>query len=125
MKDKTTIALVDDVGFEGLFVFMYSPRPGTTAYRSADDVPEAEKLRRLQVLNERQQRFQGQRNALRIGRRYEVLIDTVVEPGRVSGRTPDFRIVHLDGGAALIGRTIDVDITGAGPNSLSGHRARH
>jgi tRNA-2-methylthio-N6-dimethylallyladenosine synthase len=122
---EETIALVEEVGFEGLFVFMYSPRPGTTAYRSADDVPEAEKRRRLQVLNERQQRFQAGRNMLRVGRREEVLVDTVVEPGRVSGRTRDFRIVHLDGGATDVGRTIEVDITGSGPNSLSGRRARH
>ena len=122
---EETIALVDDVGFEGLFVFMYSPRPGTTAYRSADDVPEAEKLRRLQVLNERQQRFQAGRNAFRVGRREEVLVDTQVGPGRVSGRTRDFRIVHLDGGAAEIGQTIDVDITGSGPNSLSGRRTNN
>ena len=120
---EDTIALVDDVGFEGLFVFMYSPRPGTTAYRSADDVPEPEKLRRLHVLNERQQRFQAGRNAMRIGRREEVLVDTVVEEGRVSGRTRDFRIVHLDGGSGDVGRIVHVDITGAGPNSLSGVRA--
>ena len=119
---EETVGLVDEVGFEGLFVFMYSPRPGTTAYRSADDVPEAEKRRRLQVLNDRQQRFQAQRNALRVGRRYEVLVDTVVEPGRISGRTRDFRIVHLDGGAVDVGRTLDVEVTGSGPNSLSGRR---
>ncbi len=122
---EETIALVDEVGFEGLFVFMYSPRPGTTAYRSADDVPEAEKLRRLQVLNDRQQRFQAERNARRVGRHEEVLLDTVVDTGRVSGRTRDFRIVHLDGGAEEIGRMVDVEITGSGPNSLSGRRARH
>jgi tRNA-2-methylthio-N6-dimethylallyladenosine synthase len=120
---EETIALVDDVGFEGLFVFMYSPRPGTTAYRSTDDVAEAEKLRRLQVLNERQQRFQAGRNAARIGRREEVLVDTLVEPGRISGRTRDFRIVHLDGDAGDIGTALGVDITGSGPNSLSGRRA--
>src|SRR5688572_18617806 len=120
---EDTIALVDDVGFEGLFVFMYSPRPGTTALRSADDVLDAEKLRLLQVLNERQQRFQAGRNARRVGRREEVLVDTVVEEGRVSGRTRDFRIVHLDGTASDIGQTIPVDITGSGPNSLSGARA--
>jgi tRNA-2-methylthio-N6-dimethylallyladenosine synthase len=114
----------DEAAFEGLFVFMYSPRPGTTAYRSADDVPEAEKLRRLQVLNDRQQRFQAERNARRVGQREEVLLDTVVDPGRVSGRTRDFRIVHLDGGAEEIGRMVQVEITGSGPNSLSGRRAR-
>jgi tRNA-2-methylthio-N6-dimethylallyladenosine synthase len=122
---EETIALVDDVGFEALFVFMYSPRPGTTAYRSADDVPEAEKLRRLQVLNDRQQRDQRERNALRIGRREEVLVDTLVEERRISGRTRDFRIVHLDGGPEDIGRTLAVDIRGSGPNSLTGERARH
>ena len=122
---EETIALVDDVGFEGLFVFMYSPRPGTTAHRSADDVPDAEKLRRLQVLNDRQQRYQATRNALRVGGREEVLVDTVVAEGRVSGRTRDFRIVHLDGGASDVGQTFHVDITSSGPNSLSGQRAHH
>ncbi len=120
---EETVALVDDVGFEGLFVFMYSPRPGTTAFRSADDVTEPEKLRRLQVLNERQQRYQATRNALRIGGREQVLVDTVVEEGRVSGRTRDFRIVHMDGSAADVGRTFAVAITGSGPNSLTGRRA--
>jgi tRNA-2-methylthio-N6-dimethylallyladenosine synthase len=115
---------VDDVGFEGLFVFTYSPRPGTTAHRVVDDVPEAEKLRRLHVLNERQQRFQAGRNALRVGGREEVLVDTVVGEGRVSGRARDFRIVHLDGDVSDIGRTMPVEITGSGPNSLTGRRAR-
>jgi tRNA-2-methylthio-N6-dimethylallyladenosine synthase len=120
---EETITLADDVGFEGLFVFMYSPRPGTTAFRADDDVPEPEKLRRLQLLNERQQRYQAARNALRVGRREEVLVDTVVGEGRVSGRTRDFRIVHVDGDPSAVGRMMDVDITASGPNSLSGHRA--
>jgi tRNA-2-methylthio-N6-dimethylallyladenosine synthase len=120
-----TVALVDDVGFEGLFVFMYSPRPGTTAYRDRDDVDEAEKLRRLHVLNERQQRHQAAKNALRVGTREEVLVDSVVEEGRISGRTRDFRIVHLGGRPADIGQTVEVEITGAGPNSLSGRRANN
>jgi tRNA-2-methylthio-N6-dimethylallyladenosine synthase len=119
---EETVTLVDEVGFEGLFVFMYSPRPGTTAYRLADDVPEAEKLRRLQVLNDRQQRFQARRNAARVGRREEVLVDTVVAPGRISGRTRDFRIVHMDGAPGDVGRTVEVQITGSGPNSLTGRR---
>src|SRR6185436_10323710 len=48
---EATLALVQRSRFDGLFVFTYSPRPGTTALRLADDVPEAEKQRRLQVLN--------------------------------------------------------------------------
>jgi tRNA-2-methylthio-N6-dimethylallyladenosine synthase len=117
---QETVELVDEVGFEGLFVFTYSPRPGTTALRLADDVPEDEKLRRLQLLNGLQQRRQERRNREHVGRRVEVLVDTAGEAGRVSGRTPHFRIVHLDGGPELVGRLVDVEITASGPNSLQG-----
>jgi tRNA-2-methylthio-N6-dimethylallyladenosine synthase len=117
---QATVDLVDAVGFEGVFVFMYSPRPGTTAIRMPDDVTEEEKNRRLQVLNQRQQRAQAVRNQGCIGRTEEVLVDASARPGRVSGRTPHFRIVHLDGERDLIGRVVSVEITGAGPNALKG-----
>jgi tRNA-2-methylthio-N6-dimethylallyladenosine synthase len=117
---EETVTLLDLVGFDGVFVFMYSPRPGTTAFRLADDVAGDEKLRRLQVLNTRQQRAQERQNRSRLGLREEVLVDTVGEEGRVAGRTRDFRIVHLDGPATLLGRTVEVLVTGAGPNALMG-----
>ena len=117
---QSTVDLVDEAGFEGLFVFAYSPRPGTTAFRLEDDVPEGEKRRRVAVLNARQQRSQQRLNAGRIGSRDEVLVDAVTGPGRVSGRTRHFRIVHLAGAADLLGRTVEVEITGAGANSLTG-----
>ena len=47
-------------------------------------------------------------------------MDTVTGPGRVAGRTRHFRIVHLAGAADLLGRTVEVEITGAGANSLTG-----
>ncbi len=117
---QATVDLLEAVAFDGLFVFTYSPRPGTTALRLGDDVPETEKSRRLQVLNQAQQRRQAARNALRVGKRETVLLDTVTGPGRLSGRTPDFRIVHLDGPAAWVGRLLAVEVTGSGSNSLSG-----
>ena len=117
---QSTVDLVDEAGFEGLFVFAYSPRPGTTAFRLEDDVPEGEKRRRVAVLNARQQRSQQRLNTGRIGSRDEVLVDAVTGPGRVSGRTRHFRIVHLAGAADLLGRTVEVEITGAGANSLTG-----
>ncbi|HEY2942400.1 MAG TPA: tRNA (N6-isopentenyl adenosine(37)-C2)-methylthiotransferase MiaB [Vicinamibacteria bacterium] len=117
---QATVDLVDEVGFEGLFVFAYSARPGTTAFRFEDDVPEAEKRRRVGVLNARQQRMQRRLNAGRVGGRDEVLVDTVTGPGRLAGRTRHFRIVHLAGPARLLGRTVEVEITGAGSNSLTG-----
>lgn len=117
---EETVALVEEVGFDGAFVFLYSPRPGTTAGRLADDVPPDEKRRRFGVLNTLQQRGQGRRNQARIGAAEEVLVDAVPETGRLSGRTRDFRIVHLDGPASLLGRTVRVRITRAGPNALAG-----
>jgi tRNA-2-methylthio-N6-dimethylallyladenosine synthase len=117
---EETVRLVEEVAFDGVFVFMYSPRPGTAALRLVDDVAADEKLRRLQVVNSMQQRAQERRNRSRIGRREEVLVDTVRGEGRVAGRTRDFRIVHLDGDEGLLGQMIEVEVTASGPNSLMG-----
>jgi tRNA-2-methylthio-N6-dimethylallyladenosine synthase len=117
---QATVDLVDTVGYEGLFVFTYSPRPGTTAQRLGDDVTEPEKLRRLQVLNAAQQRRQAAQNAAREGGVERVLVDSVTGPGRLSGRTPHFRIVHLDGPATWLGRVLPVAVIRSGANSLTG-----
>jgi len=116
---EATVSLVDRVGFEGLFVFAYSPRPGTTARLLPDDVSSEEKSRRLQALNQLQQRRQLAANHGRVGTREEVLVDSV-ETGRASGRTRHFRIVHFEGSRDLLGRSVPVEITGAGANSLRG-----
>lgn len=115
-----SLEVLDQVGFDSLFSFMYSPRPGTTAGRQPDDVPDEEKRRRLRELSERQQRAQKERNERRVGLCEEVLVDTLDGPGRLSGRTPHFRIVHFDGPEGLLGRAAVVEVTGAGPNSLTG-----
>lgn len=120
---EETVTLVEDMRFAGAFVFTYSPRPGTTALRLTDDVAEGEKLRRLHVLNHLQQRLQGERNRERVGQRVEVLVDEADASGRLSGRTPDFRIVHFGGPASLLGRLVETEILGATPNSLSGRLA--
>jgi len=117
---EETLQVLESVGFDGLFTFAYSPRPGTTALRLPDNVPEAEKRRRLHVVNGHQQQWQRRRNETCLGRVEEVLVETVDGGGRVSGRTPHFRIVHFDGAAELVGRFVRVEITGAGPNSLQG-----
>ena len=115
-----TMAVLETVGFDGLFAFSYSPRPGTSALRLADDVPEEDKRRRLGIVNEAQQRWQHRRHAARVGRVEKVLVDAVDPTGRASGRTPHFRIVHFDGGASLLGREVEVEIAAAGPNALVG-----
>jgi tRNA-2-methylthio-N6-dimethylallyladenosine synthase len=117
---EETVSLVDEVGFDGLFVFAYSPRPGTTAIRRTDDVPAEAKRCRLQILNGAQQDRQRLRNRSLVGTRQEILIDTVEEGGRLSGRSPHFRIVHLEGAADLLGKTVLAEVVGSGPNALKG-----
>jgi len=117
---EETLAVLEQVGFDALFAFTYSPRPGTSALRLLDDVPEEEKRRRLHVLNAHQQQWQRRRHESRVGLREEVLVESVDGRGRVSGRTRHFRIVHFDGAEDLVGDLVDVEITSAGPNALAG-----
>jgi tRNA-2-methylthio-N6-dimethylallyladenosine synthase len=117
---EETLDVLANVGFDGVFAFAYSPRPGTAARRLPDDVTEEEKRRRLHLLNARQQQWQRRRHEALVGSVEQVLIEAVDGGGRVSGRTPHYRIVHLDGPEDLLGREVAVEITGAGPNSLTG-----
>ena len=117
---EETLQVLHTVGFDGLFAFSYSARPGTTALKLEDDVPEEEKLRRLHAVNGLQQQWQRRRNLALVGSGQEVLVEADDGEGRVSGRTPHFKIVHLEGEATLVGRTVRVEITAAGPNALQG-----
>jgi len=117
---EETLAVLEHVGFDALFAFTYSPRPGTSALRLANDVPDDEKRRRLHVLNAHQQQWQRRRHEARVGRVEEVLVENVDGGGRVSGRTRHFRIVHFDGAEDLVGRLVAVEVMGAGPNALQG-----
>ena len=115
-----TVDLVEKIWFSSLFIFQYSPRPGTTAIRDGDPVPLEEKSRRLQVLAARQERFQERKNHERMGATVEVLFEKIDGPGRISGRSADFRIVHADGPDEDLGRLRPVVVTGSGPYSLRG-----
>jgi tRNA-2-methylthio-N6-dimethylallyladenosine synthase len=117
---EETLAVLEKVGFDALFAFTYSPRPGTAALRLPDDVPEDVKRQRLHALNAHQQQWQRRRHEARVGLVEEVLVEAVDGGGRVSGRTPHFRIVHFDGPGELLGRFVAVEVTGAGPNALQG-----
>lgn len=119
---QASVDLVEEIGFDGLFVFAYSPRPGTGALRLSDDVPDDEKRRRVHVLNTLQQRAQSVRHATYVGRIEQVLVESADSDGQVAGRTPQFKIVHFPGDRALVGRLVDVEITDFGANSLLGRR---
>ena len=59
-----------------------------------------------------------------MGEECDVLVESIDGDGRVSGRTPHFRIVHLDGPDRLVGQVVRVAITGSGPNALQGTLAQ-
>ena len=124
---EATARLVEEARFDGLFVFLYSPRPGTTAVRLPDDVNETEKKRRFKVLNEHQQRFQRSRNQEMVGRKETVLVEEVGD-GEAKGRTAHFRLVHIPvavEGSVSVGDLVSVTVSAAFPNSLRGVLAAH
>ena len=117
-----TLALVEDIGFDQSFSFMYSARPGTPAAGMEDPVPQQvklERLQRLQALITRQAR-RISRSMVHSSQR--VLVERRARRGEglVAGRTGNNRWVNFDGPVSLIGRFVDVVITEALPNSLRG-----
>ena len=120
---RRTMKLVDDVGFDQSFSFVYSARPGTPAASLPDPMPQKEKLERLAEL---QARING--NAMRIsesmvGEVQRVLVERPARknPRQLAGRTENNRWVNFDGDDRLLGQFVDVVITEALPNSLRGH----
>ena len=95
---ESTLSLLDEVGFAAVFSFTYSPRPGTAAARWELDVPVPVAQERLARLNDRQQRIQMQAHQALVGQVLEILVEGRDKKGiRVSGRTPDNRLVNVDG----------------------------
>jgi tRNA-2-methylthio-N6-dimethylallyladenosine synthase len=118
---KETLAVVRAVGHAQAFSFKYSPRPGTPAATMEDQIaPEVmdERLQRLQaLLAEQQFAF----NRATVGRSCEVLIERSGKlPGQKLGKSPWLQSVLIDGGE--IGDLVEVEITSAGPQSLTGER---
>ncbi|HSX92951.1 MAG TPA: tRNA (N6-isopentenyl adenosine(37)-C2)-methylthiotransferase MiaB [Hydrogenophaga sp.] len=121
--------LIEDVGFDSSFSFIFSPRPGTPAANLADDTPHEVKLKRLQHLQATIEANVRRISASREGTVQRILVEGAARrPGpngaaELMGRTECNRIVNFDGGpqgARLIGRMLDVRITQALPHSLRG-----
>ena len=117
--------LIEDVGFDASFSFIFSARPGTPAANLADDTPQAVKLERLQHLQATLENHVRAISAQRVGTVQRILVEG---PSRKSaaelmGRTKCNRIVSFDGaplGQRLVGQMLDVRITAALPHSLRG-----
>lgn len=117
-----TLSLLNEVKYESLFSFKYSPRPNTPAIRMDDAIPEEEKGRRLAVLQDKQREIQKTRNAKLIGETFEVLVSGKSRrEDQWSGYTSSYRLANFTSHAKeLLGTYVQVHVTGATPNSLVG-----
>jgi len=117
--------LIEDVGYDASFSFIFSPRPGTPAANLHDDTPHEVKLQRLQHLQAVVEQHVRAISASRVGTRQRLLVEgpSRRNPHELMGRTECNRIVNFDAGprgARLVGQMIEVDITEALPHSLRG-----
>ena len=119
---EATLKLVDEVGFDGSFSFVYSRRPGTPAADLPDDTPRQLKLARLARLQERTDAHARRIAERMVGTRERILVEGVSrrDAGELSGRTGNNRVVNFGGSPELVGRFVDVTITAALAHSLRG-----
>ncbi len=119
--------LIDDVGFDSSFSFVFSARPGTPAAALADQTPQSVKLERLQQLQARVEAQARAISASRIGTLQRVLVEgpSRKDPTELMGRTECNRIVNFAGPQRLVGQMIELRITQALPHSLRGAVPRH
>jgi tRNA-2-methylthio-N6-dimethylallyladenosine synthase len=124
---EETLRLMDEVGYDSVFTFKYSPRPNTPALRLDDAIPDAEKTRRLAVLNDRQKRIGTERNRRHVGQVLEVMVEGKNPArGQWIGRTSQIKVMNFtvpEGVELKTGSYVKVRVTGSFPNSLVGEMA--
>ncbi|PIE42126.1 MAG: tRNA (N6-isopentenyl adenosine(37)-C2)-methylthiotransferase MiaB [Gammaproteobacteria bacterium] len=120
---QATMKLIDDIGFDTSFSFIYSARPGTPASDLPDDTPEEEKKRRLALLQHRITQQAREISRRMVGSTQRILVDGISkkDPGQLQGRTENNRVVNFrHDDDEMIGKFVDVTIDDALPNSLRG-----
>ncbi|OHC16273.1 MAG: tRNA (N6-isopentenyl adenosine(37)-C2)-methylthiotransferase MiaB [Pseudomonadales bacterium GWC2_63_15] len=120
---EQTMKLIEDVGFDFSYSFVYSSRPGTPAADLADDTPDEVKKQRLAILQQRinQQGFENSRRMVGTTQRILISDYSKKDPGMLQGRTEHNRIVNFRcDNPRLIGQFVDVHIDDALPHSLRG-----
>lgn len=115
-----TMKLVEEIGFDTSFSFIYSQRPGTPAAFFPDDVTDSVKKQRLAILQQRILQHAAEISRAMVGTRQTILVEgqSRKDSGQVSGRTENNRVVNFDGDTSLVGQFVEVMITEALPNSL-------
>jgi tRNA-2-methylthio-N6-dimethylallyladenosine synthase len=120
---EETITLLHECQYDGVFSFKFSPRPNTPAVALADSVPDGEKSKRLQLLQERQREIQRGNYEKKIGRRLEVMVEGENPArGQVVGRTSQNITLNFTAGSPVpaTGSYVTVLVTKSFPNSLVG-----
>jgi tRNA-2-methylthio-N6-dimethylallyladenosine synthase len=121
---EQTLSLLDEVEFDSIFGFKYSPRPNTPSLKLEDAIPDEEKSRRLSVLQERQRDIQRRRNGKHLGQTLEVMVEGRNEARKQwLGRTSQNKVLNFivpSGASPVLGSYVPVTITTTLPNSLVG-----
>ncbi len=117
-----TMKLIEQVGFDHSYSFIYSARPGTPAAAMPDDVPLEVKKRRLATLQQRIAEQAGEISRAMVGTVQRVLVEGPArrDPRQLAGRTENDRVVNFTADRSLIGGFAEIRITEALPNSLRG-----
>jgi tRNA-2-methylthio-N6-dimethylallyladenosine synthase len=118
---EQTLSVVEQVGYDGAFTFVYSPRRGTEAATLPDQVPHEVKVARMEPLVEAVQRRGRERSERFVGRTVEVLVEgpSRTDPSRLRGRSRHNKVVNFDG-LGSPGELVDVHITAATSQTLTG-----
>lgn len=119
-----TVDLVEQVGYESIYAFAYSPRPFTKAAKYTDQIEESVKFDRLNRLLKRHRELAFEMAKSYEGRELQVLVEEQDKdnPSLFAGRSTTNKVVHFEGNESLIGTTIPVLVTKAYPQTLWGHR---
>ena len=124
---RLSLSLMKEVGYDSAFMFKYSERPGTYASKHLpDDVPEQVKLRRLDEMIRLQTAISAERNAMDVGKEFDVLVEGFSKRSRqqLFGRTSQNKVVVFDKGTRRIGDTVRVRITSSSSATLKGEEVK-
>ena len=124
---EDTMRLIEEVRYDAMFTFIFSPREGTKAAAMPDPVPREVKQEWFDRLVERANEISAEKHAAYIGTTQRVLIDgtTGRSPYNLSARTNGGRLVHMSGDESLVGQFMDVEITDGNTWALYGVPVRH
>jgi len=123
---EQTMSLIEDIGFDQSFSFIYSARPGTPAASLEDPTPAEVKKERLSILQKTINQQAAVISRGMVGTVQRILVErpSTRNEEEMAGRTENNRVVNFAGDASLIGKFVDVEITDARPNSLRGQFKR-